>query len=500
MTKTLRNLFMLVVLGMFSSSVWSVENNPGGQGQIMGNDCFTTRSEIVKQVCARYTIRWKMWGLMGEPVGDYNVSWKLTRIELMNPKNQSHEVYGEFSLIPEPLKKGIGAIELYIDGYAVASSSACVPGQLKRGCHHIGNHHFNTGVAVRAGAGSSYNVPGSPNWNKLFVQSGNPCEDKFVTFMDADNAKKNFSQNFQLDSLWLCPTSGVSELTSLESAIHKLCSQSGADKQYKFCPKQKLDEKKAVVSNAIDDAFAKMEKQTRETADTTMMGDIDTEFGKVETYHADQERKRKEELERIAQKPVRITNFQDNDRVNTRVVEIRGNTQGYALNETLVVHFNNATQQVITNQNGEFSSKIVLKSGSNAIRACFRDRCSSLNLIADIEQLALMVTLTWEGRGDLDLYVEAPSGDTCSYKSKQKNGVCNLDIDDTKGNNPENISVPLDAAKGNYRFWVINYNGVNGVSGTLKLYQNEKLVDTRNFLANGSSGSTVVSVDLANYR
>lgn len=50
------------------------------------------------------------------------------------------------------------------------------------------------------------------------------------------------------------------------------------------------------MSNAIDDAFAKMEKQTGETAGSTMMGDIDTEFGKVETYRADLERNVKKSL------------------------------------------------------------------------------------------------------------------------------------------------------------------------------------------------------------
>jgi len=30
---------------------------------------------------------------------------------------------------------------------------------------------FNIGAAVRAGGGNSFNVPGSPKWDALFVQS-----------------------------------------------------------------------------------------------------------------------------------------------------------------------------------------------------------------------------------------------------------------------------------------------------------------------------------------
>lgn len=268
-------------------------------------------------------------------------------------------------------------------------------------------------------------------------------------------------------------------------------------------------EVKPADTEAIDDALSKLDKQSG-TSGAGTGNSVDDAFGAMEAELAEKERqrllaierKRKAEAERIAQigPHLRILSPRNRDRINARVTVIRGDTQGYGPNETLQVHFNNAVQQVTTNAAGEFSTSVVLTSGNNAVSVCYGTQCSAIAIQADIERLALMATLTWEGRGDLDLHITAPGGETCYYSAKHRPGICTLDIDDTKGINPENMSVPIGAPKGSYRFSVINYSGVSGVSGTLKLYQDEKLVATRSFYASGERGSEVLSEDLANYK
>ena len=85
------------------------------------------------------------------------------------------------------------------------------------------------------------NVPGSPSWSQVFFthDSIDNCSPRPNVFVDTKRAKDIFRNRFDLESLTLCKGSGVSELSSLESAIDKLCSREGADKQYRFCPEQK---------------------------------------------------------------------------------------------------------------------------------------------------------------------------------------------------------------------------------------------------------------------
>lgn len=285
-TKTLCHLLLISTIGLLPLSAWSADKTPGGKGKLESLwwlDCFKPASGIVTEVCAKYTINWKLWSLMGEPVGDYNVSWTLTSLKLMDPQRN---LISSFTLdnLPNELRKATGRIELYIDGIAAVQTQGSNSGD--------GFHHFNTGVAVRAGAGSSFNMPGSTSWNTLFVTARfNACDDKFSTYMDAKLAKEKFLQGIQLSSLEVCPSSGVSELTSLESAIYKMCEKPGADKKYQFCPIQKPKEKKESGNDAIDDAFSTMEKQSGKIV-ATKTGNIDDEFEKMEAYRVEQERLR----------------------------------------------------------------------------------------------------------------------------------------------------------------------------------------------------------------
>ncbi len=247
MIEQLCRLLLLISLGCFSTLGWCAEINPGGKGKIesgWSNSCFRPKSDTVLEVCSKYIINWKMWSLMGEPVGDYNLTWQLVGITLKDPQGRGDSnVVFQTAQLPNELRKAAKAIELYVDGYTSVNASGM-------------SHRFNTGVPVRAGAGSSYNTPASPNWDRLFVSGGNVCDDKTkIYYQDVKEAKNMFSHGIQLNSpnFTLCPTSGVSELSAIEGAISKLCEKPNSDLNYRFCSKrkEKLERRNAAETDKV---------------------------------------------------------------------------------------------------------------------------------------------------------------------------------------------------------------------------------------------------------
>jgi len=199
---------------------------------------------------------------------------------------------------------------------------------------------------------------------------------------------------------------------------------------------------------------------------------------------------------KIKAQPVRILSPSNDFISSSRIIEVTGDTQGYAENSVLTVQFNGASQQVATSASGTFDTKVALKSGRNEIRVCFQEKCTKVDVDAQIEKLSLMATLTWEARSDLDLRVETPTGNTCSFSNQIKRGECSLDIDDTKGLRPENISIPLGAPAGEYRFTVVNFSGRAGVSGRLQTYHNDTPFITKDFITGSRKGETEATVVL----
>ena len=124
----LKHPLMLAALLLFSAPALSKDEHPGGEGQLstaaLETKCFTTTSKIVGEVCTTFKINWKMWTLMGEPVGDYHLNWKMSSIKLVNPSNGAFETYSPNSnhQWPDFVKSAADKVELYIDGHATLTS------------------------------------------------------------------------------------------------------------------------------------------------------------------------------------------------------------------------------------------------------------------------------------------------------------------------------------------------------------------------------------------
>jgi hypothetical protein len=222
----------------------------GGEGRIVSNgmlvpSCLKVVGHAVTEICANYTIGWKMWALMGEPVEDYTLSWRLTTISIAKSDKKGVVNFGPQNL-PADLKTAVSEIEMYVDGFVEDG-------------HQRLQHRMNTGVAVKAGARSSYNVPGSPNWSEFFVNSRwAPC-DTPPAYVPEARVKDAFKKGIVLaGNIVLCKESGFSELEDVDIAIDKICKADTAASKFAFCSKVTKAEEPA-AKDVIDDAFAKLE-------------------------------------------------------------------------------------------------------------------------------------------------------------------------------------------------------------------------------------------------
>lgn len=246
----------------------------GGGGIISDQTCLKTASKTVTEVCAKYRVSWKLWTLMGEPVGDYRLKWEFDSLTLAGwyPYNARN--------MPVELEKEIKRIELYLD---VVADVYLGPGW---GGYGIEAHHpFNTGVATRAGQ-LSYNTPGSPKWSELFLSSVFYFGDRSQGYLPEKEARALFKRSKQpelplnLRNLKFGPKSAFSGLDGLENKIAELCRNKKTAPSFSFCPAIVEMPKKEAKSKPDQqrndpDPFARLEKGKGKPASTSGTGATD---------------------------------------------------------------------------------------------------------------------------------------------------------------------------------------------------------------------------------
>jgi hypothetical protein len=302
----------------------------GGAGIMKDYGCIKPSSSVVSEVCFDYQISWKLWILMGEPVGDYRLKWALKSLKLVGggAYASSGDVWANnlgLPTVPPQLQKGVNSMELYLDGMAnVRIGGGYTPLNDK---FYGSAHAFNTGTATRTGK-SSFNTPESPKWSETFLEmSSRPG------FMSAERAKVLFAGSrlpdmpLELFDFKIGPKSTVTGLDVLENQVASLCANQ-KNSRFEFCPaikeKLKKDTKKGKAKNdnkgkegqendPIDDAFADLDKAKGKTGSksgssiddafsglnkrkTSKAGQgIDAGFGDVAAHRAEVERQRRAE-------------------------------------------------------------------------------------------------------------------------------------------------------------------------------------------------------------
>lgn len=241
--------------------------NPQHEGTIQEQHrCFYPQSGYVAEICFSYSISWKMWILMGEPVEDYHLTWELKSYSLIKPSEHSDlSQTNVYSTLPAytlgthraEFDKAFNKSRLYIEAES----------EVRDGMQEVQAYRrFNTGNAVEQRK-SSLNVPGSPSWTKFF-RKNRGCE-KEADHFDEKQAKNIFSKKLSLVSIEFCNEATFFSLDAVERLADKICSDGNVKRKPEFCDIKivKKEEKKPVEKKStvdvMEDMFASLDSQKK---------------------------------------------------------------------------------------------------------------------------------------------------------------------------------------------------------------------------------------------
>ena len=100
-------------------------------------------------------------------------------------------------------------------------------------------------------------------------------------------------------------------------------------------------------------------------------------------------------------------------------------------------------------------------------------------------------TLTWNGRGDVDLHTFEPNG-THVFYSKSQGTAGFLDVDNTAANGPEHYYASCNASKlltGTYRIAVANFSGADSRIATVQVSSVNGVLGTKSVTLGASTGN-----------
>ena len=151
-------------------------------------------------------------------------------------------------------------------------------------------------------------------------------------------------------------------------------------------------------------------------------------------------------------------------RTSDRIITVSGTVENPNVGAiTLTV---NRTPRTVPVANGRFTSTVPLVSGGNTIRASIGGVAANvtggsalINVTAAIPPADVWIELAWDGPGDVDLHLYLPNGEHCFYKNMKTAAGAVLDIDNTKSNGPEHITMEK-AIPGEYQVHVVYFKSV----------------------------------------
>jgi len=136
--------------------------------------------------------------------------------------------------------------------------------------------------------------------------------------------------------------------------------------------------------------------------------------------------------------------------VTNRKVSITGKVANPELERALLILDNDIEHAFDINiSNGYYSQEIVLTGSNSEVQHTVRVIAVSGSLTAEnnmsfnslVPPMALRATLTWDTNAtDVDFWITDPNGEKCYYANSTTDSGLTLDVDDTNGYGPENIT------------------------------------------------------------
>lgn len=185
---------------------------------------------------------------------------------------------------------------------------------------------------------------------------------------------------------------------------------------------------------------------------------------------------------------------------SSNVVTITGQIKNISSIDSSKVKFylSGMEQPVYLNKDGSFSNKVVLFNGTNKIKVTYLSSngkiSKNIRIQSSTPPVKARFTLTWDANGsDMDLHVKGPNGEYCSYSKKSTKNM-RLDVDNTRGYGPENISVKLNG-RGTYKAYVKHFGG-KSARVTLYTYLDNRLVKTNTRYLSGNKKWTAYTLEI----
>lgn len=257
--------FCLLLSAVFSGDSFAQGVNTTkfvAEGQfLLRSQEIMTGNVVIPKVILNAEVSYRLSTLMGEPVANYALKWDLLGLNIVPGKGRS-EITISAAEAREYLGTAVNQMEISLKGLAYAKSLNTASPLYRERL----TLDFDTGAAVRAGK-QSWNVAGSPNWGRYFLDEGAPCDGPTAsifsvstggarTWVAAEIAKQAFRvADFSLDYKAVCKrgTSFVG-LDTIVSAIEKSCASSKV--QAAWCPGKKEASSSPKESGKTDKGIA----------------------------------------------------------------------------------------------------------------------------------------------------------------------------------------------------------------------------------------------------
>ncbi len=437
--------------------------------------------EINYRVDLEYIFRWQVSVFMGEPLFKAWVAFKPTNISL-NYTGLSFAMLGNQKLLNKidltEFAMKVWYFEHISGERAMERGTAMIIDAGVGGKPYLGHRTSELRKDIKLfNKFSSFNPPGSPDWDKLFIN----IKDKqraislFRKYAAARKRLRMPAKDVRLFKIAI-------NTDAIDSFIYKYLQK----KEKELAEKQKRDvaEKKKQVATrdkADELAAALAETEAGEGATDDLLGETDGS-DTTSTDSFDDLLAETEEIKLILNEVPGTT--------RSNVISISGLVKNASSidDSQIVFKINSLEQPVYLQADGSFSNKLVLFNGDNRIDINYTGVATelhkSLHIQSSTPPVKARFTLVWDSsNSDMDLHVYGPGGDHCSYSNKSTANM-RLDVDNTKRYGPENVSVKLQQHHGTYEAVIKHYGG-NGGNVTLYVYLDNRLVATRRTYLSG---------------
>ena len=305
--------------------------------------------EINYDIYFDYVFKWKLSILMGEPVVIGWVAYKPTSVISFNMPNGINQEkllekirISEFKMEVDMFLKPSGqrafdkGATLVID-----AGSASTP--------YLG---YSTGDLLENrklfSDFSSFNVPGSPNWDKLFTNIDNKQQAKkyFIDLTSAARKRDRYYASYYKHKIFKIKI----DTSAIDKHIHKYLK--GLEKEIWEQQNKKNEKAKSRQTDELEAALA----ETAGSTEGGHSGSLDEMFDEVEQYHKEMEEKRKEKF------------VAGRGKVTDRAVEITVLDNNSVQDDYYKLYVNDEYLGDVNNRpGGSTSYKTMLNSGKNSI-------------------------------------------------------------------------------------------------------------------------------------